>query len=183
MKSFVDITLKPDAEIRENVLMNKVYTKLHKALFTLKSSDIGVSFPKFRVKLGDIVRIHGTADRLKELQAMNWLGGLAGYCDVSDISSIPDDVQYRILSRIQSTMTEAKLRRLIKRESISSSEAKHYKAKMFQKSLAQPYLELKSHSNGHKHRRYIQFGDLRDDGVVGAFDAFGLSKQATVPWF
>jgi len=183
MNFFAEITLKPDAEMRENVLLNKVYSKLHKALSTLGSTDIGVSFPKYRVKLGDVLRIHGDAERLTELQTMHWLGGLAGYCDVSDISSVPDDVQYRILSRIQSTMTEAKLRRLIKRGSISSSEAKQYKAKMFQKSLDQPYLELESNSNGHKHRRYINFGELQGDSVIGEFDQFGLSKQATVSWF
>jgi len=180
---FAEITLKPDAEIRENVLLNKVYSKLHKALSTLGSTDIGVSFPKYRVKLGDVLRIHGDAERLAELQAMNWLGGLLGYCVVSDVSQIPDDVQYRILSRIQSTMTEAKLRRLIKRGSISSSEVKQYKAKMFQKSLDQPYLELESVSNGHKHRRYINFGEVQDAPVNGEFDHFGLSKKATIPWF
>jgi len=54
---------------------------------------------------------------------------------------------------------------------------------MFTQGLDNPYLELESGSNGHKHRRYIQFGELLDAPVKGEFDQFGLSKVATVPWF
>jgi len=183
MNYYINIHLKPDAEMRENVLLNKVYTKLHKALSTLQSTDIGVSFPKYRVKLGDVIRIHGSHQRLGELQALNWLGGLSGYCTVGDILPVPEQVQYRVVSRIQSNMTEAKLRRIIKRGSLSPENAKQYKAKMFSKGLDNPYLELQSSSNEHKYRRFIEFGDLLDAPVVGDFDSFGLSKTATLPWF
>ena len=47
MKHFIEIKIKPDAEMRENVLLNKVYTKFHKRLFDLKSSEIGISFPEY----------------------------------------------------------------------------------------------------------------------------------------
>jgi CRISPR-associated endonuclease Csy4 len=155
MDHFIDITIKPDAEMRENVLLNKVYSKLHKALFSLKSSDIGVSFPRYKVSLGDVIHIHGTESRLFELQNTDWLGGLTGYCEATLIQAIPNDVTYRAISRIQANMTEAKLRRLINRGSISNEEIKRYKAKMFSQGLDNPYLELESVSNGHKHRRYL----------------------------
>lgn len=183
MNHYLDMQLKPDAEMRENVLLNKVYTKLHKALSTMKLTDIGVSFPKYRVKLGDVLRIHGTKQRLEALQAMRWLGGLSGYCKVSDVLPVPEKVKYRVISRIQSNMTEAKLRRIIKRGSISSKAVKQYKAKMFSIGLDNPYLELESNSNGHKHRRFIQFGELLDAPIKAVFDSFGLSKTATIPWF
>jgi len=54
---------------------------------------------------------------------------------------------------------------------------------MFQQGLDNPYLELDRSSNGHKHRRYIQFGELKTQIIEGAFDQFGLSKTATIPWF
>jgi len=183
MDHYLDIQLKPDAEMRENVLLNKVYTKLHKALFSLESADIGVSFPKYHLILGDVVRVHGSRDRLMALQGMNWLGGLSGYCDVNEIFPVPEQAKFRTVSRIQNNMTEAKLRRLIKRGSISHEEVKQYKAKMFSIGLDHPYLELESGSNGHKHRRYLQFGELLDAPVEGEFDQFGLSKVATVPCF
>ena len=81
-------------------------------------------------------------------------------------------------------MSQSKLNRLIKRGSISESEVKAYKAKMFAKGLDNPYVELESDSNGNKHRRYFQFGALVDTSIAGVFDGFGLSKEkATVPWF
>jgi CRISPR-associated endonuclease Csy4 len=183
MDHYIDIKIKPDTEMRENVLLNKVYSKFHKALFSLKSSAIGVSFPHYKVMLGDIIRIHGTEAKLEKLQSTDWLGGLKGYSDVSSIQAIPANVTYRTISRKQANMTEAKLRRLIKRGSISQDEIKGYKAKMFQQGIDNPYLELESTSNGHKHRRYIQFGELSKQATKGEFDQFGLSTKATIPWF
>jgi len=75
MNYYIDVLIKPDDEMCKNVLLNIVYTKLHKALFTLKSTDIGISFPKYNVILGNVIRIHGTEIKLAELQTTNWLGG------------------------------------------------------------------------------------------------------------
>jgi CRISPR-associated endonuclease Csy4 len=183
MDHYIDITLRPDAELRENVLLNMAYSKLHKALFELESSAIGVSFPAFHVKLGNRIRLHGSQAALTQLQTLNWLGDLASYCHVTDVQSVPNQVQYRVIFRIQSTMTQAKLNRLIKRGSIEPKKVRDYKAKMFSKGLDNPYLELESTSNGHKHRRYIAFGEFLAEPVRGVFDHFGLSKQATIPWF
>ncbi len=183
MDYYLDIKIVPDEEVPIYFVRNKVYTKLHKALFALKSTGIGVSFPFYKVKLGDTLRIHGTKSKLTELQATNWLGGLTGYCKVSAIQTIPNEVVYRTISRKQSNMTEAKLRRLIKRGSITQDEIKGYKAKMFQQGLDKPYLELESTSTGHKHRRYLVFGEPAQSIIIGEFDFFGLSKTASVPWF
>lgn len=183
MQHYIDVRIKPDAELRENVLLNKVYTKLHKELCDLQSTDIGVSFPEYKLKLGCVIRVHAAEKRLEALQRGGWLGGLIGYCAISQAQSIPSQVQYRTVSRIQSTMSPAKLKRLISRGSIQQSEIKQYKAKMFQKGLDNPYLELESGSNGHLHRRYIVFGELMDKPMPGEFDQFGLSKTATIPWF
>ncbi|WP_354622584.1 type I-F CRISPR-associated endoribonuclease Cas6/Csy4 [Psychromonas sp. MME2] len=183
MNCFIDITLQPDAEMRENVLLNKVYTKFHKALCDQQSTKIGVSFPAYKVLLGRVIRIHGELATLTNFQSVNWLGGLSGYCKVNDILPIPEQVQHRVISRKQSSMTNAKLNRLIKRKTISAEEVKAYKAKMFTKGLDNPYLELESGSSGHLHRRYIQFGELSANAIDGEFDQFGLSKTATVPWF
>lgn len=183
MSHYIDIAMKPDAEMRGNLLLNKVYSKLHKRLFELQSTDIGISFPHYRVMLGDLIRIHGLEEKLSTLQATNWLGGLAGYCKVSAVQATPTEVSYRTISRKQSNMTEAKLRRLIKRGSITEDKIKAYKAKMFQQGLDNPYFEMESTSNGHKHRRYLQFSELLVTPTDGKFDQFGLSKIATIPWF
>jgi CRISPR-associated endonuclease Csy4 len=183
MDYYLDIKIVPDEEVPIYFIRNKVYSKFHKALFSLKSTDIGISFPSYKIKLGNIIRLHGSENSLQKLQDTNWLGGLSGYCNVSSIHAIPNDVVYRTISRKQANMTEAKLRRLIKRDSISQDETMGYKAKMFQQGLDNPYLELGSSSNGHKHRRYITFGEPVKLLVEGEFDSFGLSKTATIPWF
>ena len=84
---------------------------------------------------------------------------------------------------MQANMSQAKLNRLIKRGSITEADAQQYRVKMAGQHFQGPYLELQSASNGQKHRRYIEFGPLLGNPVVGEFDQFGLSKTATVPWF
>lgn len=183
MNYYIDIEIQPDEEMRENVLLNKVYSKLHKALFDINATNIGVSFPEYKIMLGKVIRLHGSSDALAKLQTVNWLGGLIGYCKVTNALSIPNDCKYRVISRKRTTMSQSKLNRLIKRNSITELEIKQYKAKMFAQGLSNPYMELVSNSNGHKYRNYINFGELLEQPVNGAFDQFGLSKGATIPWF
>lgn len=183
MKYYIDIILKPDAEMPLNRILNAVYTKLHKALYDLQSSSIGVSFPRYRVTFGNILRVHGSNQDLTKLVELNWLGGMVGYCNVSQITNVPADAKFRTVSRKQTNMSQSKLKRLIKRGSIKDDEIKQYKVKTFTKGLDNPYLELESATNGHHHRRYIEFGELLDAPIDGKFDQFGLSKIATVPWF
>ena len=183
MNHYIEIKLLPDAEIPATVLMNAIYAKLHKALHDLASTNIGVSFPKYKVMLGNVLRIHSENAALHKLQSMDWVGGMSGYCNVSSIMSVPEGVKFRIVSRKQTTMSQSKLRRLMRRGSISEDDIRQYKAKMFTQGLDNPYVELVSGSNGQKHRRYIEFGELFDQPVAGDFDQFGLSKVATIPWF
>ena len=183
MNYYYDLLFQPDEEVPIYFIRNKVFSKLHKTLYDLKANDIGVSFPEYKVLLGKTLRLHSNQQNLEKLQATNWLGGLSGYCQITEIKPIPDKVKYRTISRKQANMTEAKLRRLIKRGSITVDDTKKYKAKMFSQGLDNTYLELDSSSTGHKHRRYIEFGKLQNTLINGEFDYFGLSKIATIPWF
>ncbi len=188
MTHYIDIKLMPKKEIRENVLLNQVYTAFHKRLYDLKSNNIAVSFPEYRLKLGRLFRIHGSKEALEKLQAKDWLGKYAEFCKISKIDVIPLKVQYRTVSRVQQNMTEAKLRRLIKRAkegkgNFNEEDIKKYRIKMFQGGLDNPYVELRSMSNGQLHRRFIAFGELQANETKGEFDLFGLSKVSTIPWF
>ncbi len=193
MDHYNDIQIKPDAEMRENVLLNTVITKLHKALHDSQKTSIGVSFPSYKVKLGDIIRLHGDKASLQALQGLNWLGGLSGYCEVSDILLEPEEIEgYRTVSRIQPTMTLAKLKKRVEyqkakgdlktQQEIEEYE-KQYKIQMYAKSFDNPYLELQSSSTGKLYRLFINFGELQSEPVKGEFNRFGLSKTATIPWF
>jgi CRISPR-associated endonuclease Csy4 len=183
MDSYIDIRLIPDAELPINRLLSALYTKLHKALCDLKSESIGVSFPAYNVMLGNVLRLHSTEADLDKLEAFDWLCGLRGYCEISTIKLVPAEVKFRVVSRKQTTMSKSKLKRLLKRGSITEEETKGYKAKLFIKGIDNPSVELVSGSNGQIHRRYIGFSPLLDKPISGNFDQFGLSKTATVPWF
>jgi len=202
MNHYFNITLYPDAELKVQVLMNAIFVKFHKLLHDKQLTAIGVSFPQYDmaslserferlpsnfpqryVSLGNTLRVHGTEADLTQLKAENWLGGMIGYCKVGDIGTVPADAKFRRISRKQTTMSQSKLNRLLKRGSITEDDVKNYKAKMFSKGLDNPYVELVSGSNGQRHRRYIELGVLLDEPVKGDFDQFGLSKTATVPWF
>jgi CRISPR-associated endonuclease Csy4 len=184
MDFYIDLILQGDEEIPIYFIRNKVFIKLHKALYDLKESSIGISFPKYNTKLGNVIRIHGQKLRLNALQRDNWLGGLIGYCDVSDILPIPKKIKgHQTISRIRQNMSNAKLQRLFKRDSISNNDIEDYKVKMITQGLDNAYFELKSTSNKQLYRRYIQFGEMKTQAVKGEFDSFGLSKTATVPIF
>jgi len=193
MDNYINIQIKPDAEKRENILLNEAFTKLHKALHELKQTSIGVSFPNYKLKLGDVIRLHGDKVSLQTLQQSNWLGGLAGYCEASNILPMPEKiVGYRTVSRKQPTMTLKKLKKRVsyqkengtlKTDEDVRTYERQYKEKMYASSLDNPYLELQSASNGNLYRVFIEISEAQDKSSIGDFNYFGLSKTATIPWF
>lgn len=183
MDSYIELQLKPDAEMREAELSSKVFTKFHKALVKLSTNSVGISFPKVHLKLGIVFRIHGQASLLNDLQGLEWLGPMSGYCRVSDILTVPENAQYRVISEKRSNLSKAKLRRLIARGSIDKEGEKRYKVKMLSQGFDNPYLDLFSSSTEQVHRKFFEFSDIKAEPIDGVFDSYGLSKTATVPWF
>lgn len=188
MDYYIDIKLIPNKEKKENVLLNQVYTEFHKRLYDMNSTDIAVSFPKYKLKLGNVFRIHGAKEALLKLNEKDWLQKFKMFCNISDIKIIPNSAQHRRISRIQQSMSQSKLRRLIKRAEegkggIKPEDIKKYKIQILQGGLENPFVELVSGSSGERHRRFISFGELQENEIIGEFDTFGLSKTSTVPWF
>ena len=107
MTHYIDIELLPSKELRENVLLNQIYSSFHKRLYDLKSNDIALSFPNYKSNLGRLFRIHGKIEVLEKLNEEDWPGNYKKFCKVSPIDIVPLDVKYRIVSRIQQNMTES----------------------------------------------------------------------------
>lgn len=183
MDSFIELRLKPDAEMHEAELSSKVFTKFHKALVQLNTNRIGISFPHLHVKLGRVYRMHGDASVLNDLQRMDWLGPLSGYCQVNGILNVPENTQYRVISARKSNLSGAKLRRLSARGNIDKEGEKRYKVKMLSQGFDNPYLDLFSNSTGQVYRKFFKFSAIKEEPSDGLFDTYGLSKTATVPWF
>ena len=185
MDYYQDIFVKPNTEMGLNVLLGKVYKKLHYALKEIRPYRIGVSFPNYQTTLGNSIRLHCCETDLANLHICDWLGELISSCQVSNKEATPKKgIKYRTVSRWQSNMSKSKLRRLVKRGSISGEEKQKYHSAMMMSQLTPlPYLVMKSGSTGQWHRRYFLMGDLTDVPTFGEFDSFGLSRQATIPWF
>ncbi|MCW8930868.1 MAG: type I-F CRISPR-associated endoribonuclease Cas6/Csy4 [Gammaproteobacteria bacterium] len=184
MDYYIDLFIQPDDEVPIYFIRNKAFNKLHKILFDINSHDVGVSFPKLEKKLGDVIRLHSSHSSLEVLHNNNWLGGLSGYCKLSEVLQVPENIQgYRTISRIRQNMTNSKLNRIITRGSISVEDVDNYRVKMLKNSLKNPYLDLQSISTNEKYRIYLKFSPIQEISHEGDFNHFGLSKEATVPWF
>ena len=184
MNHYIEFRLRQDPESSKSFLTNALVSKLHRTLCDFKATDIGISFPNANnFALCGVVRLHSTEFRLEELMTVDWLGELIGQCTVGEILPVPDNCQYRTISRIQPKMSQSRLNRLIRRGKITDTEVKGYRARQFSRKLDRPFIQLTSASNRRIYRRYIDLGEVQANPTTGNFDKFGLSKGATVPWF
>ena len=186
MDRYIEFHLLPDPEQAPNLLMNVLYGKLHLALAELGSGDVGVSFPDAQkgAALGPRLRLHGTADALARLMRINWTAGMYDYVLQSSVMSVPSDAKFRSCYRVQAKSNPERLRRrMIKRHGVDAETAARKIPDSATEMLNLPYLQIKSLSSGKHFRLFLQFGPLKEEARNGVFNAYGLSREATVPWF
>lgn len=186
MDYYLDLTVLPDPEFTETMLLNALFAKFHRALVARKTGDIGVSFPKANKTLGSVLRLHGTQTALDELQQTPWMKGLRDYVQSNDIAHIPDGCKHQQVKRVhEKASPERMLRRAIRNEKsidgIHSEQVKQHP----QRQPKHPFLQLKSQSTGgHHFRLFIQHTEAQDEAIAGEFNCYGLSLQgSTVPKF
>lgn len=183
MNYYIDIKVLADPEFEATTLLNALFAKLHRALASHGQGEIGISFPMADKSLGEHIRLHGTQAALMRLEQAEWLKGLRDYTDVSPSLAVPAVTQHRVIKRVQAkSNVERVIRRALKR-GLSSAEADVRRENMKRRTLANPYLQIKSLSTGQEFRLFIDQGQLVTEPVAGAFSAYGLSDKATVPWF
>ena len=167
--------------------MSALLAKLHRGLHDLRRSDVGISFPDVETAghgLGTRLRLHGSAEALDRLMALNWLSGMRDHLNLGELAPIPAKVRWRCVSRVQvDSNPERARRRLIKRHGISEAEARQRIPDSAGKRCDLPYATLRSNGSGHSFRLFIRHGPLLDKPTPGTFGAYGLSAQASVPWF
>lgn len=186
MDHHLDLRLRPDPEFGANLLLSALYGKFHKALSQLHRDDIGLSFPRVgsRNGLGDIMRLHGNGEALQTLQATAWLGGLHDHIDIGAIQTIPEAHRFRNVRRVQAKSNPERLRRrLMKRHNLDAAAAAARIPDIARETLSLPYVHLNSTSTGQPFRLFIAHGPVQDHPVPGHFNNYGLSQDATVPWF
>jgi CRISPR-associated endonuclease Csy4 len=184
MDHYLEIRVLPDPEFTEPLLMAALFAKLHRALGARGLGDIGVSFPEYGKTPGAVLRLHGSHAALNELEAGRWRAGLSDYCRCSTIAPVPAVSHWRVVSRVQvKSSPERLLRRSVRKGWLSEEQAEARLQTMETQQTTLPYLSLKSLSSGQSFRLFFRHGDLLSAPVVGRFSSYGLSAQATIPWF
>lgn len=186
MTSYCDLTILPDAEFNQNLLMNALYNKLHRALVALKTNQIGVSFPQYDQKksmLGNQLRLHGEINPLQQLMAASWLQGMKDHLAVGPIAALPSSHGYQVVKRVQAKSNADRIRRrAIKRHMITQEEAFERIPNSVEKKLNLPFVVMGSGSTQQKFRLFILQEEVSNP-ESGGFSSYGLSKSTTVPRF
>jgi CRISPR-associated endonuclease Csy4 len=198
MDHYLDVRLQPDAEFAPSMLMAALFTKLHKALVAGAHQDIGVSFPQVKevsskasgngahppYRLGLVLRLHGSAEAIPALMASDWLQGMRDHVVYGSIQVVPAEHGYRTVNRVQAKSNPGRLRRRqMRRHGLTAEQAQERIPDSATELLDLPFLTIRSQSTGQTFRLFICHGPLRAQPTNGTFGAYGLSAQATIPWF
>lgn len=185
MDAYLELQLLPDPEFPPAMLMNALFAKLHRALVSHGEGRIGISFPDVGSgQLGQRLRLHGQAADLEKLMASNWLQGMRDHLAAFAIRPVPDGVKHRIVRRVQAQSNPERLRRrLIRRKGIGEDEARTAIPDSVAQVLALPSLIVTSQSTQQQFRLFIEHLPVQAESSPGNFTSYGLSKEASVPWF
>lgn len=189
MDHYLDIRLRPDPDFPAAMLMGALYSKLHRVLYDLSADDLGVSFPDHKTGVrartpGDRVRLHGEGTRLEQLMAGAWLTGMRDHVMLEAINAVPAEAKHRIVQRRQfNTGSPSRAKRYAQRHGIEIEEAQRLMEKPATRQIALPFVQVSSRSNGQRFALFIEHGQPQAQPVVGCFNHYGLSGEATVPWF
>lgn len=184
MDHFIEIRVLPDPEFKEETLMSALFAKLHRALGRRGKGDIGVSFPGHDVKPGCAIRLHGRQSALEELESSRWRAGLDDYCKATAVQPVPAITGWRTVARVQiKSSAERLLRRSVRKGWITEEEARLRADSAIDKRCSLPFIQMQSLSSKESFRLFIRHGELRQEASAGLFSSYGLSAQATIPWF
>lgn len=186
MDHYLDIHLLPDPEFPAGQLMNALFSKLHRVLVQLNSRSIGVSFPEAGegAGLGQCLRLHGDLAALNDLLGQSWLTGMRDHVQLGQLLPVPADTRHCRVHRVQVDSSPERLRRrAMKRHGLSEEQARERIPDSATKLLRLPYLSLRSQSTGQAFRLFIEQSTPLAEPLAGSFNAYGLSQEATVPWF
>ena len=187
---YIDITLLPDPEFSTAHLLGALVAKLHRALVQGQHNALGVSYPQHisqpltRRTLGAVLRLHGTETALQALMAQAWLQGMRDHTQIAPLCPVPATAQHRTVRRRQfKTSAERLRRRRMQRKGETAEQAAASIPDTVERRPNLPFVALRSSSTGQPFYLCVEHGPLFEQPVHGVFSAYGLSPEATVPWF
>jgi CRISPR-associated endonuclease Csy4 len=188
MDHYQDLLILPDPEFQSSMLMNALFSKLHRSFVRLENKSVGISFPNVdnsKPTLGDILRLHGNAFDLLRLQEEDWQSGMRDHMQIKAIGPVPDGAQYCRVKRVQAKSSAERLRRRYcnRHIGVTMAEAEALIPDASEKRLQLPYLQIKSESTGQYFRLFLEHETQLTHAISGVFNSYGLSSTSTVPWF
>lgn len=185
MECFVDLDVQRNPEIPMWVVLNGLYECLHRALAPDNSAGIAVAFPGYSsTSLGRTMRLMGGRMELQGLIESEWLGGIRDYVRIGPVLEIPLNARHRALRRVQAKSSPERLRRrLSKRHGLDESQARTRIPDDAIEKVRLPFVQLRSRTTRQTFPLFLRLGPDEPAPVEGAFNAYGLSQVATIPWF
>ena len=187
MLHYIDLHLRPDPEFSQAHLLGALYAKLHRALVLVGSNTIGVSFPSYGAKpptLGNTLRLIGPRADLNRLMEQEWMQGMRDHVRQVSMFEVPASAAHCGLKRVQAKSSPDRLRRRqMRRHDLTLEEARLRVPNEIAESLRLPFVTLASASTGQQFRLFLRLDAPVVEARPGAFNTYGLSAQATTPWF
>jgi len=152
------------------------------------NAPVAVSFPQYSEELNHLgCKLRLFAEDKQTLESFNagkWLNRLTDYVHVKQIQQVSDNVtEFTCFKRQQVKSSNERLaRRKAKREGIHYELALEQLKGFEEKKVQTPYINIKSQSSGKLFRLFIEKCSA-EKAQEGQFNSYGLSNQATVPWF
>jgi CRISPR-associated endonuclease Csy4 len=113
-----------------------------------------------------------------------WLTGMADHVALNGREDVPDGAAHRVVCRRQfKTSAERLRRRRAKRHNESLEHARAQIPDSVEREVSLPFATLRSLSTGQRFSLFIEHGEIRNTPAQGTFNRYGLSQEATVPWF
>ena len=198
---YVEFACVPETDISTGFLMGRLMHAVHLTLVNAtppgERCPIGVTFPGYQMRppggrrfnashppIGDRLRLF--AHDAAVLESLPWgrsLVGMDDYLDRTAARPIERVDRYAIYSRRQpSGSVGRKIRRAMRRHGLTEAEASARYADYQAGDCDLPYVDMRSESNGHRFRLFI---DRRDGepGPVWGFSTYGLSGDVALPEF
>lgn len=187
MDYYFDIHILEDPEFSSPVLMNALFSKLHRALVCVSKGDIGVSFPLATKKfLGKTLRLHGSQSGLSLLEEKKWRKGLGDFTEVTAINVAPPVREYWLVRRVHAQSNPERIRRrAMKRHGLTYEQAAEQIGDSVAEHLDLPFVRIKSQSTGGQHfPLFIRQSIVKSVDVTKVrFSKYGLSSTTPVPKF
>jgi CRISPR-associated endonuclease Csy4 len=194
MRFYLEITLLTNPEVGINFLWSKVFQQIHLGLVEAQDEQgripVGVSFPEYVTGarysiLGSKLRLFADDEAtLSRFNASLWLSRLSDYVHCTGIRPVPEKIMgYAIYQREQpKTSNERLARRYAKRHSVDYDTALERYSAMTHKTIATPFIRLKSLSGDQAFCLWIKKTVVAEPSG-STFSSYGLSAVASVPEF